>query len=214
MSIDDVTQEYHKIVTVYQRDPSTNFKTLLEGQWATPELSYLSSAEWRFTEKIDGTNIRIIWDGERVRFGGKTEQAQLYAPLVEWMQRVFYAGALSRVCTGPATLYGEGYGAKIQSGGKYRQDTAVILFDVWCGGLWLARQDVVEIANALEVQAVPEVGYGSLLDAVNLARAGIVSTFGEFLAEGLVMRPSVELQDRRGNRIIAKIKTSDFTGKK
>ncbi|GAG78633.1 unnamed protein product [marine sediment metagenome] len=33
--------EYHKIQTIYKRDPDTNYKTLLEGNFSTPELEYL-----------------------------------------------------------------------------------------------------------------------------------------------------------------------------
>ena len=34
--------------------------------------------------------------------------------------------------------------------------------------------------------------------------------FGNFIAEGLVIKPEHELRDRRGNRIITKIKVKDF----
>ena len=203
--------EYHKIVTVYERDPATKFRTLIEGQWATPEFAYLKDNEWVWTEKLDGTNIRIKWDGEKVEFGGKTDNAQLYAPLVAWMNGKFYSGALARVLTGPAVLYGEGFGAGIQGGSKYRKDTVVVLFDVFCGGLWLRREDVDDIAKKLEIESVPVVSRGPLSNAVELARMGFPSNFGEFQPEGLVMRPAVEMLDRRGHRIITKIKAKDFS---
>jgi hypothetical protein len=203
-------REYHKIVTVYERDPETKFKTLLEGKWATPELAYLQDNDWLWSEKIDGTNIRVKWDGEKVEFGGKTDAAQLYTPLLSWMQTKFYAGALARWFDGPACLYGEGFGAGIQSGGKYRADTVMILFDVWVGGLWLTRESVQDIANKLEIDCVATVGRGPLSGAIAVARTGFSSAFGSCTAEGLVMRPTCELLDRRGNRIITKIKTKDF----
>ena len=66
---------YHKIPTVYLRDPETKFKTLIEGAFATPELFYLAQNEWWWTEKVDGTNIRIMWDGVAViSFGGKRDR--------------------------------------------------------------------------------------------------------------------------------------------
>ena len=66
-------KEYHKIQTVYLRDPETKYKTLLVGQYAKPEFAYLANNEWVFTEKVDGTNIRIgLVDGE-YRVGGKTD---------------------------------------------------------------------------------------------------------------------------------------------
>ena len=57
-------REYHKITTVFDRDPENKFKTLIDGQFSKPEFEYLANNEWDFTEKVDGTNIRIIWDGE------------------------------------------------------------------------------------------------------------------------------------------------------
>ena len=52
-------EEYHKIHTVFKRDPVTNFKGLLVGQWSKPEFQILQNIRWDFSEKIDGTNIRI-----------------------------------------------------------------------------------------------------------------------------------------------------------
>lgn len=210
-------KEYHKITTVYERDPATNFKTLLIGQFARPEFKYLASAEWAFTEKVDGTNIRIIWDGLKVVFGGKTDSAQIYAPLIERLQQLFYAGAMSQIFgDSPACLYGEGYGAKIQKGGgNYKADgVEFTLFDVLVGDVWLERHNVEDIGNKLEVKCAPILGTGTLLEGVNMAQQGFNSSWGDFPAEGLVMRPAVEMKDRLGHRVIAKIKHTDFTGKK
>ena len=55
-------EKYHKIMTVFKRDPETKYKTLLMGEWALPEFEYLCCNPWVFTEKIDGTNIRVNWD--------------------------------------------------------------------------------------------------------------------------------------------------------
>jgi len=67
--------EYHKIQTIFKRNPETNFKTLLEGEYSLPEFESLKNNEWVWTEKVDGTNIRIMWDREKVVFGGKTNNA-------------------------------------------------------------------------------------------------------------------------------------------
>ena len=205
-------KEYHKIVTVWERDPDTKFKTLLEGVWAEPEFEYLKDNEWVWTEKVDGTNIRIIWDGDKVRYGGKTDNAQIPAFLIDRLQTVFYSGAMARIFDGPACLYGEGFGAKIQKGGgNYIADGVdFCLFDVLVGDTWLKRKDVEDIANKLEIKVAPIIGRGSLLAAINIVRAGIISEWGNFKAEGLVMRPMVELKNRMGHRIITKIKHKDF----
>lgn len=205
-------EEYHKISTVYERDPETKFKTLKEGVFAKPEFEFLSENEWIFTEKVDGTNIRIMWDGARATFGGRTDNAQLYAPLVEKLQGYFYAGAMSEIFDGPVCLYGEGYGAKIQKvGGNYISDGVdFVLFDVNVSGVWLEREKVKDIADKLQIQIVPIVGCGSLYKAIAMCKDSLKSIYGDFMAEGLVCRPKVEMLDRRGRRIITKIKCKDF----
>ena len=67
--------EYHKIQTIFKRDPKTNYKTLLMGEYSLPEFNYLANNIWQFTEKVDGTNIRIILNDEGLSFGGRTEKA-------------------------------------------------------------------------------------------------------------------------------------------
>lgn len=205
-------KEYHKIVTVWERNPETKFKTLIEGVWAEPEFEYLKDNDWVWTEKVDGTNIRIMWDGEKVRYGGKTDNAQIPEFLIERLQSLFYAGALARIFDGIACLYGEGYGAKIQkAGGNYIADGVdFCLFDVLIGETWLRREDVEDIAGKLEIHAAPIVGTGSLEDAIDICRGGIKSRWGDFMSEGLVMRPKIEMKNRMGRRIITKIKYKDF----
>jgi hypothetical protein len=203
--------EYHKIQTVWLRDPATNYKTLLDGRWALPEFEYLANNQWEFTEKIDGTNIRIMWDGERVTFGGKTDNAQMPAVLVNQMTERFTPKTFADMCV--MCLYCEGYGAKIQSGGVYIPDSQdVILFDVNVGGTWLKREDVVDIGQRVGIGVVPNMGHGSLYDAIQMVADGFDSRLGHrpTMAEGLVMRPTVELLDRRGNRVITKVKHKDF----
>lgn len=205
-------KEYHKIVTVWERDPATKHKTLLEGVWAEQEFEYLKDCEWTFSEKVDGTNIRVMWDGERVTFGGKTDRAQLYAPLVERLSDLFYAGKMERMFDGPICLYGEGFGAKIQKGGgNYIEDGVdFALFDALAGDAWLERANLEAIAIKLGCEIAPIVGRGTLLDGIAMTRDGFKSQWGDFIAEGLIMRPAVEMKTRRGKRVIAKIKHKDF----
>ena len=55
-----MSTEYHKISTPFKRHfDGPNKGKLIMGDWAVPELDYLSSNYWEFTEKVDGTNIRI-----------------------------------------------------------------------------------------------------------------------------------------------------------
>ena len=206
-------REYHKIQTVWHRDPATNHKTLLEGVWAEPEFQYLAMNDWVFTEKVDGTNIRVMIQDGKISFGGKTDNASLPAPLVERLSGRFHSqrDRLNEMFPDGACLYGEGYGARIQKGGgNYRPDQDFVLFDVLVGDWWLAQSTQGEISAKLGIDVVPVIGSGTLLDMIEMARRGIVSAWGDFSAEGIVARPLVELKNRRGGRIITKIKTRDF----
>ena len=206
--------KYHKIQTVFFRDPETKFRTLIDGAWATPEFEYLQYNPWIWTEKVDGTNIRVMWDGvSSVQFRGKTDNAQIYAPLVNRLQEQFPAERLSKkfkviqVC-----LYGEGFGAKIQKGGgNYKSDGVdFVLFDVRVGSWWLLREDVEDVAKFFQLPIVPTIGRGTLSEMVLKARCGFKSNWGNFPAEGIVARPEVELSGRGGERVITKVKTKDF----
>lgn len=208
--------KYHKIQTVYFRDPENNHKTLLEGTWAKPEFELLKDINWICTEKIDGTNIRIMWDGENVRFGGKTDNAQIPAILIEALQDTF-TNEMMKECFSDADnvcLYGEGYGKKIQKGGNYLPDRAdFILFDVKIGEWWLTREADEDIAKKLNIEVVPIIGIWKLEQAIEYVKSGFKSTIADnkdYIAEGLVMKPETELFNRKGERIITKIKHKDF----
>ena len=170
-----------------------------------------------WTEKVDGTNIRVIWDGHSVTFGGRTEKAQIPAVLVNRLNELFGGEQNAQMFEQlygerEAVLFGEGYGNKIQAAGKaYKPDGVdFILFDVMIGYNYQPRETVEAIARAFGVQAVPIVGNGTLDEAVAFVQAHPKSTMGDVEMEGIVCRPARELRDRCGNRVIVKIKWHDF----
>lgn len=210
-------KEYHKIDTVFKRDPNTKFRTLLMGDYSQDAFGYLANNEWVFTEKVDGTNIRVIVHpviaGGEIKFGGKTDDAQIPAFLVAKLQERFLPQreALNAAFPDGGCLYGEGYGAKIQKGGgNYRQDQDFVLFDVKVREWWLQRQDVDDVATKLGLDVVPIIGRGTLSEMIAWGQRGFKSTWGDFSAEGIVARPACELKTRSGSRVITKIKHKDF----
>lgn len=207
-------KEYHKINTVFKR--TVDGKRLIEGEYSEPVFEYLKNNQWVFTEKVDGTNIRIMWDGTSVVFGGKTDNAQIPAFLIQKLQERFMTiearQKLAEQFPEGGCLYGEGYGARIQkSGGNYISDGVdFVLFDVKVGDWWLEREAIEDVATKLSLRVVPIIGEGTLTDLIALGRAGFKSTWGDFNAEGVVARPKVEIKTRRGDRVITKIKHKDF----
>ncbi len=210
--------KYHKIQSVFLRDPENHHKTFMMGEWAEPAFSYLAEDMWVATEKIDGTNMRLHVEAEqtggvsRWKVGGRNDNSQVHVDLIEHMNAIGErAGHLSGL-----TLYGEGYGAGIQKGGLYRPDMGFILFDVMVTetGTFLERGDVEDIALKMDLPYSGPCWYGTLMAAVNRFRElddrPLDSLFRESEAEGWVLRPQTELRDRLGHRVITKMKVKDF----
>lgn len=206
-------KEYHKIETLFERDEKT--KKLIEGKFRNATVEYLKNNKWQFTEKIDGTNIRVYWDGHKVSFHGRTDKAQIPADLVNRLNELF-GGEINeqlfeqKFGETEVTLIGEGYGEKIQNGGGYRKGQDFILFDVMIAGNWQPRESVEDIAKTFNIDIVPIVLEGTIQEAVNYVKTKPKSKFGTADSEGVVGRPIIEMQDRTGNRIIVKIKVKDF----
>jgi hypothetical protein len=243
--------EYPKIDTLYRRDEVTRYipKFVSERSMLRPEFSLPS--RWLVTEKIDGTNIRVIFepaapapDGggpgcamarpARVRFAGRTDNAQIPSFLLSHLQETFPPEKLVS-CFEPDTtaiLFGEGYGARIQKGGDdYRSGVSFRLFDVVAFGLnvvtsdpfdgkpwWLNWNDVEDVAGKLSIKTVPVVGRtAGLGEAIQTVEAGLGSAVAyeenersDVNAEGVVARTDPLLFDRRGRRLMWKLKERDF----
>jgi len=221
--------KYPKIQSIFKRDPENNYKTFLDGQYSEPEFAVLRNLEWEWTEKIDGTNVRVEvgknFPNEDLCaiFKGRTDNAQMPTFLLTHLQTTFSPQGLgtafaSEIPEGELpdiTLYGEGYGAKIQKrGGLYIPDgVGFILFDVRVGNIWLKYDAVRDIADKLGVPTVPRIGWGTLDAAVRYVRHdGFMSQVSalEKPAEGLVLRAPCGLLTRMGKRIITKVKAKDF----
>ena len=207
-------KEYEKIETIFARDEKT--KKLNENIYRNETVEFLKDIDWEFTEKIDGTNIRIYWDGHKVSYYGRTDKAQIPSQLMNRLIELFGGDINEEMFEQkfgdmPVMLIGEGYGAKIQKGGgDYRTDDDFILFDVCINGNYQPRESVNEIANYFNIDVVPTIMIGRLQDGVDYVKSKPKSKIGNADSEGLVARPLKELKDRTGNRIIVKIKVKDF----
>ena len=217
--------EYQKIQTLFKRDERN---IIIPDQFTYPEFEVLKDLKWECTEKIDGTNIRIELessgnpeDGIIMSFKGRTDKAVIPEHLLTKLNWLFDREHLMEVlnitdetqdCN--ITLYGEGYGAKIQKGGNYiSNDVNFILFDVKIGKWWLDREAIKDIANKLGINVVPLMGYMTIPEAIEYVKKGFKSTIAEnkdYDAEGLVLKAPCGLLKRDGERLITKIKTVDF----
>lgn len=208
-------REYHKIETLFERDEKT--KKLIIGKFRNPTIEYLKDNTWTFTEKVDGTNIRVLWNGHNVEFGGRTDNAQIPSHLINRLNELFSGETNAQMFEqkfgeNEVELFGEGYGIKIQNGGLYRDDVDFILFDVMINGNYQSRESVEDIAKYFGIDIVPIVLEGTLQQGVDYVlnnRKSLVAKNGAEI-EGLVGRTKIETLDRTGKRNIVKIKFRDF----
>ena len=172
-----------------------------------------------------------------VRIAGKTDNAQIPKNLEKHMrekypdEKVFEALGLEEIIPidkwidhkwenydaipNMYTIYGEGYGEGIQSGGWYiKNGNEFIVFDVKVNDIYLKTDARDEIATKLGAPIVPFVGYFTLDEAIDYVRKGFRSSVAENpdakMAEGLVLRTDLGLRNRMGKRLIVKVKYEDF----
>lgn len=211
--------EYPKIQTIYKRD---KYNIIIPNDYTKPEFKWLEHCKFRAEEKIDGTNMRveiqIDEDGNMsYEFAGRTSRAVIPAHLLDKMNSLFTQKKLFDYFTRRSchiTLYGEGYGYKIQSGGNYiPNDVDFILFDVKVDNWWLSREIVEDIAKSLSINVVPVIGYMTIAEACQYVCNGFKSVIAankDYDAEGLVLKTPDNLLMRNGERIVLKIKSTDF----
>lgn len=206
---------YQKIPNIFKRSPDG--KQVLYGEYSNEYLRFLADKNWIFTEKVDGTNIRICWDGYNILFYGRKDNSQIPKFLLNFLEETFLSKEeiFEEVFgTKKVVFVGEGYGNKIQSVGKYyRGDVSFILFDVIVDGVYLNYVDVSFIADRFDIDIVPIVLVGNLLDGVEFVKSKPKSQIAQdknLVMEGIVGIPEVPLYDKLGNRIAVKIKVRDF----
>ena len=208
---------YEKIETVFNRDIEGT-KKLIVGDFRNETVKYLQNNEWEFTEKVDGTNVRIYWDGHKVSFGGRTDRADIPKELLAALNEIFGAPEAEELFEQTygdkeVILFGEGYGGKIQGCGRgYRPNESFILFDVLIGENYQSREWVEKTAQMFGIKTVPVLFTGTIRDGIKFVCSHPKSNVaeGDIYMEGVVGRPKVELKDRCGNRVIVKIKWNDF----
>jgi len=216
--------EYPKIQTMFKRDSLT--KKIIEGEWTIEVFDYLKDDEWIFTEKVDGTNMRIIYDGfGNVEFRGKTNQANLQPNIVEAMQRYKSKDMIEKIRTvfddSSVIIFGEGYGKGVQKNGEQYlpESCGFVGFDIYratsledygfgisSDGYWLDREKFEIVSKELDIPIVPIRMKGTLNEAIHMVKSGMKSLWGDFTAEGLVGTPKCVLYNSFGHRVITKIK--------
>ncbi len=192
---------------------------LILGDYACPEFETIN--RWQVDEKVDGTNIRIIWEPENPfspSYGGRTDNAQLPSHLLVHLQETFTREKLFKQFPDvkKVVLFGEGYGPKIQAcGSRYRDDPSFILFDVWIDGWWIQKDNVLEIADQLDIEHTVVVNNimptAEVIDFVKMHPKSYVAQDSSLVMEGIIARayPLMLFRNHK-TPIMFKLKVKDF----
>lgn len=215
-----LVQTYHKIQSLYKRDNRGKFTDEFAEPWISR--AYQNNELFVGYEKIDGTNIRVCYDGT-LDFRGRTDKTQtpqflidaleaMWQPKVEQLKEMFdYT---------PLIFVGEGFGERIQKGGGNYGPPSFIGFDIINeeSGLYVPKEFALSVFQQLGIPTVPKVGDHTLETWESIVAPGIVSNFGDFESEGVVVIPKIEsYQYEYGETVnpklfrrILKLKTKDY----
>lgn len=204
-------QRYHKIENLFKRHSGL----LVEGEFQDKHVELLKDNRWIFSEKIDGVNIRLHWDGEKITLLGRNNNSQIPPHLLAYLEDLFTKEAIAKHLYPGCILVGEGYGERIEEprGSQYRADgVGFVLFDVIAmDGKYCDRHIVELIAKNLALEVTPIVFEGTLQEAINFVRTQPDSQFREGVKmEGIVGTPVGDFLTGAGERIITKLRCEDY----
>lgn len=210
-------REYQKIGNIFKFDEKYHTIVGTNEPYET-----LSGIIWQGTEKIDGTNIRVHWDGHHIEIAGRTDKAEIPQPLMKYLSSVFLTNESEYVFEQmfgekETFIFGEGFGCGIQKNGadyvENGKDARFIIFDVNINGYDLDRENVDSIANTLGLPSVPVVFEGTLDEAKAFVSSRPMSKLngGKHEMEGLVLVPKfIKLYDEHHHMIKCKCKYRDM----
>lgn len=206
-------QEYQKIETLYKFDSATK---KYKSEFYNDIVSYLSPLPWIASEKYDGTNIRVHYDGHRVEWSGRTDNSELPKEVSELLQNTFGDSEIvfeQMFGDKDVILFMECYGGKVQ-GGIYGGLERLIGFDVMVNGTYLHKFSIKPIFDAFCVKTVEFFEVKSLNEAISYVKEGRLASDVQCdrktRMEGLVCVPLLRLYDHQGKRIAVKIKIRDL----
>ncbi len=226
--IDSLYERWRKdIHTKEQLPEGIKFGDHIEGIYSNPIFKYLRDCSWLWSEKLDGTNIRIIVPSQenpdiRIKIKGRDDNSSIPQVLIDWiLDWIHREDAIIRDSfVNGAILFCEGVGENIQKGHLFGMQHLKLL-DIKVGNFWLEKTSIAEIATSLYLDFAPIRLEGTIQDAINFVQGNQRSAFDNGLLEdrtslrieGLVGQPYHRLFDAQGNRIQVKIKWEDFKPK-
>lgn len=172
------------------------------------------------TEKADGSSVRFgLVDGvyraggRNVEFNGTKLMDSFGAE--KWLNEHDAEGRLRSKydCTN-IIVYGEFYGKGVMKRIDYGNEKYFRVYDVMIDEVFLNPDDVEDVAGNLGFEILPIVysGYNYLpsLEKVAAELTSVGTPREGNAREGIVVRPTIRLKDKRGKWVIAKVKNPAF----
>lgn len=177
-----MAHNYEKILAPFSRASSKDKYVDEWGKWAKPEFELLQKVKWVWTQKIDGTNLNIVWDGDKVSYLGHTDKTQWNDRAKKLIEETF--------CTPEAeTVFEQLYGEQPVTvsmelvGKDYNQnyghpDGYFYVFDIKNGATgkyWTNDEVLSHFVNSFDpekkiMDKVQELFEGGIRDAVNYVK--------------------------------------------
>jgi hypothetical protein len=195
----------------------------------TTELSQkLPKGRWIKTEKVDGTNIRIILDtqdenrernfyiGSRKLILNQNDKSsnQFFDCLndINIFKLIEYFKDVKQTII----IYGEGYGAGVQKGGIYSPKKNFRVFDIRIGNAYQDWEYIEKVCIDNQLNIVPVIGeceelnYEECIKSLNEFQNTLINEGDGGKPEGVVYKFEPVLLNKYGERLIFKVKFKDF----
>jgi hypothetical protein len=167
-------------------------------------------------EKIHGTSTNISFDStksvvELYAGGCKHEEFAALFDCKELHRKIAALGFETM------TIYGEGYGGKMQAMSKvYGPDLRFVAFDIRVGQRWMELEKAHKLVNSLGLEFVDYKLVSTDLEVLECEKnKPSVQAYRNGCGdnqprEGIILRPPFEVRLNNGGRLIAKHKADDF----
>ena len=203
---------FPKIQSPYKRNETGVFIP----EFSLQVFSYLLDNIWLIYEKIDGFNVRVIWDGENVHFNGKSDNTAFTVAQLDYLGSIFKPNLFAQF--EPCVVYGELVGPKC-NGNLYKlQSHEFVLFDCYrsLNLTWQNTDFLEELCKIFKIRRSPCIAVMTLRQCSQhffdgtLNEAYKTSTmFAGKPSEGFILRPECELLTQYNERVITKLKFRD-----
>lgn len=202
-----------KLLTLFKRDDK--FK-VIPGEYTNPRFAQVG--EWLVTEKMDGTSVILsIHNGVDGGYSyyGRTAKSQFTPAMSEFLDDAASMALFSLADYGinQVDLYAELCGPGIQGNPHGLTEMKLFVFDVRIGDFWLDWTNVKDVAAQAGLETVYEYPGTHTVESMLMdldPNHKLHIPLGDKYLEGFVARTDPLLYDNQGNRIMWKLKVSDF----